>query len=64
MRKILLILTLIALLITGCTQTQTEDVETTGDESTDELSGDISDFDELDSELDDLDELDLDDLDF
>ena len=61
-------LALVALLVTGCTEMQSNtigsEIDSTGDESTDNLAGDISDFEELDSELEDLDNFNLDDLDF
>ncbi len=64
MKRILIILTLVVLLVSSCTQIQTEDTEKTGDESTDNLEDYISNFDNLDSDLNELDDFNLNDLDF
>ena len=65
MKKTILILALITFVIAGCTIPKSnENFETTGDESTDELGTEITDFNDLNNELGDLDDFNLDDLDF
>jgi PBP1b-binding outer membrane lipoprotein LpoB len=61
--KIIAILLILTLLITGCINEPINNQET-GESTTDEFGSDISDLGNFGDELDSFDDLDLDELDF
>jgi len=61
--RILAILIILTLLISGCAQEPVNNQDT-GESSTDEFGSDISDLENFENELNELDDINLDELDF